>query len=160
MCIGQAFLQRAEQCQFHHFRHADCFRVLCQIRVGMTKIRFNHQGAALAKAIDKPVRGRFEARLIEQRRMQQIRHGSNAGHGTVDKVASFLQHGRVLSPILNQSHIQIDLSRCQPLAKTIVQFSRDAAPFLVLHPHQPGGELVQRHGPLFHQRLQLVVGPA
>src|SRR2546423_14275351 len=109
----------------------------------MREVRFDSHGSALGKSIDEPVRRRLEAGLIQQWRMEEIGHRTDAGDSVLDDLPRLLKNGRWFPVRVKYRHIHIDLRSRKPLTKTIVQFAGNASAFLVLHAHQPGGKFAQ-----------------
>ena len=134
--IRQAFLQHAEQRQFHVTRQAR--KILRYFTVHLNP-------AALRKSLHVPSRRHSQSRLVQQRRMQQIRNSARLRHRLLQvRPRAVQQLVRAIRAAAACHGIQAHLRRRQILPQAVVQFSRKLSPLLVLQVQQPRAQLPRR----------------
>jgi hypothetical protein len=122
-------------------------------------IQSSGNSASLAETFDVPAGGGGEAGFVQQGRMQKVRQRPRVGNSMLDELLRLAKEGPII-PIGARVHIEVNFRRNQTLAQTVVQFSGNAAAFIVLNAKQPGRKPAQRDRALFHKRFEGIDGPA
>src|ERR1035438_3972601 len=126
MHVRQTFLENTEKGNLHVHRQP--------FRVGR-KVEGYVQSTALGKALDVPLRRAAKAYLIQQRWMQQVRHGPYFLDCLICQfchVGNKRHFGRVFFTVLLQER-DTDFQRRQRLASAVVQITRQLASLLILY---------------------------
>src|SRR5271156_5291894 len=99
--------------------------------------------AALREPVYVPAQRRIETYLVQQRRMQQVRHGADLFGGLLYQKAGLFERllgSRSEASLLPANDGEIHADACEELTYAVVQFPGNAPSFFVLDAQQPSGE--------------------